>query len=77
MTVGTVTVIISIIPSILSIVPITLHALGIYLLWQPNPVKGNQKLYINLSILEILLVLEKNVSLLSKMFMEDPEVYGF
>ena len=70
------TIVISIITSILSIIPVTLHALGIYLLHQPNPVQTNQKLYlINLSVIEILLVLIKNVSLHIKIFADDPTIY--
>ena len=58
--------------TILSAFAILLHALGLYLLHKPNSLEVNQKLYlIQMSILEILLIVCQNITIYSKIFVKN------
>ena len=71
-------VVLSVTLTILSIIAIGLHTLGIYLLRQPNSLQTNQKLYLtHLSILEILMVTTQNTALYLKLFVTNSMFYEY
>lgn len=64
--------------SAFSVLPISLHLIGILLLCKPNTFQKNQKIYlIHLSVLEVLFMLSQSVALYINLYRVNPVVYEY